>query len=123
MLNDAEQAGLDEAAADGNSGYAIELMRYLARQQRIDDLARVIDRYHQRVEINKAPVRRFLAHQVPGILSNHFFPSLGETHFQRFIAWSVSSADWARPLVDAADACDPDELARAVGAIVASLPV
>ncbi|HYO68903.1 MAG TPA: hypothetical protein VEU33_22775 [Archangium sp.] len=121
MLNEPEQLGLDAAAAAGNSGYAIELIRFLAREHRISDIAHVIDRYHKGVEINKAPVRRFLAQRVPGILSNHYFPTLGAERFKRFIKYSLNTANWARPVIEAAEACAPNQLVKAVDTIVESI--
>jgi hypothetical protein len=115
MLSNDEVTAVVRTARAGSSGLAIEIMRHLARLARIGDIAEVIGRYHESVEINHAPVRRFLASQVPGILSNHYFPNLGKEIFEEFIDYSGHTPNWSQPIVDAATRCDATDLAAAVG--------
>ena len=113
MLTLDESTILGSAARSGETGVGIRFMRHLARVGRIEEIAEVIQVFYEGAEVNKSPLRAFLAHRVPGILVNHYFP--GSTHYDRFISWTLADGDWEKRIIAAAPS--PERLALEVARI------
>lgn len=118
-LSEVENGILAEAASRGDTAACLDFVRGLARTARIEDISSAITSYAQGCEVNRTPVRAFLAAQLPGIFANHYFPLLGTASFSRFIDWGLSNPDWGELLQRAA--LDSGEaLRREVDQVVAS---
>lgn len=113
MLSDQERDALQAAAQRGETGFALEVVRSLARGKRVAEIPDAIETFARHAEINQTPVRKFLAHRVPGILTNHYFSSVVPA-FQDFIDWSVHHPQWAEPLIQASFEGDGRALVEAV---------
>ena len=110
MLTPHERNLLGPAARSGETSVALAFMRHLASVGRIAEIAEVINVFYEGAEVNKSPLRAFLAHRVPGILVNHYFP--GATNHQRFIAWTLADREWAERITSATTS--PERLALEV---------
>lgn len=126
MLNEEELDAVSAAAQGGETGFALELMRTLARSGRIEALPELVDAFAHGFEINRAPVRNYLAHRVPGILANHYFaaalsPSCGAATaatYQDFIQYTLDHRGWEESIVHAVIENDPTDLTIAVRRIL-----
>ncbi len=107
-LSEIERGSIVEAAARGDTAACIEFLRQLSRTARIEDMASAIALYSDSVEVNRGPVRAFLAGLVPGILTNNYFPLLGTIRYNRFIDWSLANGGWGEALRDGALRGGPD---------------
>ena len=58
-------------------------------------IVETIQTYTSHCEVNQGPVRAFLIARLPGILANHYFPTLGTKRFNAFIEWSIQHPEWA----------------------------
>jgi len=120
MLSADEERAIDGLAAAGEAGLAVEFLRHLAREGRIEDMAGLIDRYHRGVEVNRMPVRRYLAGRVPPVLASCYFPTLGRPLSVQVGRVAAGTPGWADAIVESAEACDAGRLRREVDALVAS---
>jgi hypothetical protein len=126
MLSQEELDAIAAAAHNGETGFALELMRALARSGRIEALPQLVAEFARSVEINRAPVRNFLAHRVPGILANHYFPAALPQHrgfatsatYQDFIQYTLDHRGWEEPIVHAIVEDDAADLTAAVRRIL-----
>lgn len=124
MLTPQEQTLIDAAARAGETAVGIEFMRHLAKAGRIGEIADVISAFYRGAEVNKAPLRAFLAGRVPAILANHYLP--GATDRARLGAWTASEPAWGAAVEAAASACSPDRLrveVERIRALIAAQPV
>lgn len=124
MLTPEEETLIDAAARAGETAVGIEFMRHLARTGRIGEIADVIGAFYRGAEVNKAPLRAFLAGRVPAILANHYLP--GATDRARLAAWTVSEPGWGSAVEAAASAGSPDRLrveVERVRALIAAQPL
>lgn len=122
MLSPTERAAVEEAANKGETAFAIEVIRSLARAGLLEKIPVVLSVFAEGVEMNQEPVRNFLAHRIPGILTNHYFPvaftlgpnASGQITYQDFIDWSVQTEGWAEPIAMAARVGDPSTFVQSV---------
>ncbi len=130
MLLPREEAIVDFTAQQRNSGAVLEVMRYFARTGRPSDIAYVIQRYTDQLEMNRAHTRSFLAMRVPGILANHYFLTASWGHgsstaqrasADKFFGPSFQESEWALDIVAAAHDCDPDGLMTAISDAILAL--
>lgn len=101
-LDPLETAMVGDAALRGDVEPILSLLRQLARARRLPEMVEAIDRYA--TSVGAPRLRAFLGGQVPGLLSNNYFPTLGLEAFERFVEWSLARPSWAEPLARAAGA-------------------
>jgi len=125
MLTEEERSAVEAAARNGETGFALELMRALSRSGRIEELPQLVAVFADSVETNRVPVRNYLAHRVPAILVNHYFPAVLARHpthtdaaYQVFIRYMRDHKGWEEPIVLAVVEGKGSKLAAAVRQIL-----
>jgi hypothetical protein len=126
MLTEEERDAVKAAAQNGETGFALELMRAFARTGRIEELPQIVAVFADNVEINRVPVRNYLAHRVPAILVNHYFPAVLALHqrptgsaYQGFIRYTLDHKGWEEPIVRAIIEGNASNLTAAIDEIFA----
>ena len=94
------------------SGAFLEVLRDIAKQNRIDAIAECISVYCKAYPI----ARNFIIARVPGILVNHNFTMRTDLDYDKFIQWSVTTANWAEGII--ANALDGNGLKMEVENII-----
>ena len=120
MLTEEERSAVEAAARNGETGFALELMRALSRSGRIEELPQLVAVFADSVETNRVPVRNYLAQRVPAILVNHYFPAVLALHqptgsaYQDFVQYTLDHQGWEEPIVHAVLEGDASKLTAAV---------
>ena len=94
------------------SGALLELLREKAKNNEIHLLAEISSIYTKEYP----EVISFIAHRVPGILSNHYFSTREDLDYNKFIQWSIKNENWAESLI--ANVFNPEKLEKEIENII-----
>jgi hypothetical protein len=78
------------------SGPFLEILRAFAKAGRLQDMSYAMQYYFTR-----EPARRlFVIGHLPGIIVNHYFPTVPNFNMSKFAKWSIENPEWAAALWD-----------------------
>jgi hypothetical protein len=119
-LRDDEKSELVRAVKlSSTAGGAVEFLRRLAREGRVQDRTAAISAATSAFEVNASIGRRHLASRIPGVLMNNYFSEvLTADEYDSLVQVTLANKNWSKQLVASAEQGDGGALEYEVQSLV-----